>query len=80
MHIASLEASLEKVVEAGARVVVVSFGSPQVELRSNFANFGFVLLQFRNFLVPCHQGAAHWLKETDCKLDMFLDQVGSHII
>jgi len=39
---------LEKVVEAGARVVVVSFGSPQ--------------------------GAAHWLKETDCKLDMFLDQ------
>ena len=40
MHIASLEASLEKVVEAGARVVVVSFGSPQVELSSNFANLG----------------------------------------
>jgi len=39
---------LEKVVEAGARAVVISFGSPQ--------------------------GAAHWLKETDCKLDMFLDQ------
>ena len=40
----------------------------------------FFFLQFENFLVPCHQGAAHWLKETDCKLDMFLDQVESHII
>ena len=36
-HIASLEASLEKVVEAGARVVVVSFGSHKVKSRSNFA-------------------------------------------
>jgi len=39
---------LEEVTKAGARVVVVSFGSPQ--------------------------GAACWLNETGCKLEMFLDQ------
>jgi len=39
---------LEEVTKAGARVVVVSFGSPQ--------------------------GAACWLNETQCKLEMFLDQ------
>jgi len=39
---------LEEVTKAGARVVVVSFGSSQ--------------------------GAAFWLRETNCKLEMFLDQ------
>jgi len=39
---------LEEVSKAGARVVVVSFGSPK--------------------------GSAHWLSETKCKLEMFLDQ------
>jgi len=39
---------LEEVTKAGARVVVVSFGSSQ--------------------------GAACWLRETNCKLEMFLDQ------
>jgi len=39
---------LEEVTKAGAKVVVVSFGSDQ--------------------------GAACWLNETNCKLEMFLDQ------
>jgi len=46
--VASLEASLQEVTNAGATVAVVSFGSLQ--------------------------GAEGWLKDTNCNLEMFLDQ------
>ena len=64
-HIASLEASLGEVTKAGARVVVVSFGSPQVCWASTCPHFK---------PPSWDQGAACWLNETGCKLEMFLDQ------